>query len=164
MATEIKYLRAIWGLARKAGLSEEELRDCVEAAAGVRSTRELRTGQALSVIDRLKKLSGDPPTPEKKTRRGYDPKRKKVKEKDPVRLISPKQRLLIEWFLCERLNLNGKDPDFYLQTMCGRLFHRPRVATSREAGLVIGNLRRLAESQAKQGKIPPYVEPPSDLR
>lgn len=156
MATDNKYLRAIWGLARKAGLKEEELRDCVEAAAGVRSTRELKPGQALSVIDRLKKLTGEPPTP-KKT---YPAKRRPVKDARAVQLMSPRQRELIDWFLKERLDLNGKDPEQYLATMCGRIFHRPRINTSREAGLVIGNLRRLADSQVLQGKLKPYQEPP----
>lgn len=150
----VTYLRAIWCLAKKAGLSEDELRDLVERESGQRSTRSLGRGQALAVIDYLKRIdeAGSPPP-----RRVYPARRRPVREGRVVPLAREEQRRLIDWFLRERLDLGGKDPAQYLATMCGRMFHRDHYRTAREAGLVIGNLRRQAERQAREGRIPVFV-------
>lgn len=43
----------IWVIARKRGMSDDELRDIVERISGQRSTRALSKGQAIKVIDTL---------------------------------------------------------------------------------------------------------------
>ncbi len=154
-----KYLKTIWALGRQCRLAEEQLRDVVEAESRQRSLRALKVGQALAVIDRLKKLSKvqDPGAPRSR-RHEYPETRRPRRDRQVVALVSDEQRRMIDWLLRERLDLGGKDPNIYLATMCGRMFHRPFPRTAREAGLVIGNLRKEAERQVAAGRIPEFVE------
>jgi hypothetical protein len=50
----------IHALAGKAGLDEDMRRDFLQTHAGVRSVTKLTINQAINVIDRLKKLAGEP--------------------------------------------------------------------------------------------------------
>jgi|GEM_PF-4685916 len=160
MSLDVKLIKAIWGLGRQAGLVEDELRDVVESVSRQRSIRSLRRGQALAVIGRLKGfLPQEPPQ-----RRNYPPQRAKVRDGRVVQLVSQDQEQLIWWLLRERLDLGGKDPALYLAVMCRRMFHRDAPRTAREAGLVVGNLRRLAEHQVQQEVIPAFQEYPQTRR
>lgn len=156
---EPKMLKIIWALAHKAQLSEDELRDNVEAVSGQRSIRALDGRQLGQLIPRLRKLTGEPEQvfPPRRGHHEYPLKRTKAKEGNQVvRMITLEQRLFIDWLLKERVDIGIKDPQLYLATMCRRIFHHDEPRTAREAGLVIGNLRKQAERQAKSGVIPTF--------
>ena len=62
MATA-KQIGLIHGLAKRARLDEEARRDVLRQVAGVDSSKDLTVDAAIRVIDRLKVLAGDDPTP-----------------------------------------------------------------------------------------------------
>lgn len=154
-----KLTRIIFALAKRAVLSEEELRDNVEAVSGQRSIRALDNRQVNALIVRLRAMVGEDAdwVPSRKKSHAYPPKRTPIVEGGRVvRLVSPEQRLFIDWLLNNRIDLGGKDPKRWLATMCHRMFSRPEPHTAREAGLVIGNLRKQAGRQALRGEIPTF--------
>lgn len=155
--TAPKLLKAIWAAGYGAGLTEEMIRDVVFVASGQRSLRCLSYTQACEVLTRI----GRSPSKYKKKKktRDYPERRKAMKvNRYVIKLASKQETDLIDWFLMERLDLDGKDPKIYLATMCRRLFHRDYPRTSGEAGRVIGNLRKQAERQAAAGKISRYAK------
>ncbi len=153
-------LRIVWGLARKAGLSEEELRDVVESVSSQRSTKAMSLSQTQQVIDRLRDLAGQPRShPKTRVTHEYPKKRHSVQDNGiVVQMVSPMQRRFIDWLLRERIDLAGKDPSAYLRTICMRVFKHGEPRTAREAGLIIGNLRRQAARQAHSGLIPTFED------
>ena len=78
----------IWVIARKRGMSDDELRDIVERISGQRSTRALSKGQAIKVIDSLENGSREWTV----YSQGEDPKKIVFASKDQLALIDHLKR------------------------------------------------------------------------